>query len=116
MDIVLNQVAIWRACGATKLNKRTSPAGTVVRSLSNPVYAKSAVPVIRYCKDYTIGSGKSTVSFCLFTRTEVENDDLVEKQLDDVAKTITKEQALRASANATMENFEYLPNVIGMEL
>ncbi len=116
MDIVLDQVAIWRACGAKTLNKRTMPAGTVVRSVDSPVYNKSLAPFMRYCKDYVVSTGKSKVAYSLFVRTKIDNDRIVEQQLDDIAKKITKEQALRASANATMENFEYLPNVIGTEL
>lgn len=98
------------------LDKRVSPAGTVVRNLTSPVYAKSGVPIIRYCKDYLIESGKSVISFCLFVRTETENDEFVEKQLDVIAKKITREQALRAAANATLENFEYLPETINLEM
>lgn len=116
MDIILDQVAIWRACGAKTLNRRVSPAGIIVRNVDSPVYNKAAVPIIRYCKDYEVGSGKSKVAYCLFVRSKIDNDEFIEQQLDDVAKQITKEQALKASANATTENFEYLPKIIGMEV
>lgn len=36
----------------------------------------------------------------------------VETQLDKIAKKITKEQALKASANSTLWAFEYLPYLI----
>lgn len=80
------------------------------------VYQRSSNPIIRYCKDYEVGKGKNKVSFCLFVRTDFDNDVLVEEQLDAIAKEITVEQALKVTANATVEAFEYLPKVLREEI
>lgn len=115
MDIILNQVAIWRPCGSSKLNKRIVPAGTGYRTPGSSVYQKSTEPFVRYCKDYEIGKGKSKVGFCLFVRTDIDNDPIIEQQLDAIASSISLEDALRISANSSLEAFEYLPKLIKLE-
>lgn len=104
MDIILNRVAIWRACGATKLNKRLTPRGTRFLKNSDPVYKTSDTPLIRYCKDYSIGKLK----FSLFVRTDNEDGEKIEAALDACAKGITKEQALGYISNCVDMNFVYL--------
>lgn len=107
MDIILNQIAIWKPCGAKKLNVRKSPVGQQYREKDAVVYKKATKPLIRYAKDYTIGK----VGFSLFLRTDCEDAGKVEAALDKFAKQITKEYALQSTANATASVFEYTPYV-----
>lgn len=105
MDIILNQIAIWKPCGAKKLNSRKSPVGQQYREKDSPVYKMATKPLIRYAKDYKIGK----VEFSLFLRTDCENSAQVEFTLDYVAKQLTKDYVLRATANASASVFEYTP-------
>lgn len=105
MDIILNQIAIWKKSGAKKLNIRKSPVGQQYREKDAVVYKTAIKPLIRYMKDYKVGK----VEFSLFLRTECEDADKVEASLDDFAKQITKEYALQATATATSSVFEYTP-------
>lgn len=111
MDLILNQVAIWRSCGATKLNVKTVPAGRKIRRAGKSVYEITKETCKRYAKDYT----KNKVDYCLMVFSNIDSESLVESQLDEIAKSITKEQALKASANATTTFFEYLPNILKEE-
>lgn len=111
MDIILNQIAIWKPCESDNLNKRSVPIGSAYRTIDNPVYQKVNEPMYRYCKDYSKKFG-TKLKFCLFVRTTLNDDKLVEKRLDAVAKTITKEQALEAIANSSINDFKYLPILI----
>lgn len=107
MDIILNQIAIWRPCGAKELNVRKSPAGRQYREPNAVVYKQSAKPLTRYAKDYTI----KKVSFSLFLHTECDNAEKIESALDYYSSKITKEYALQATATATSAAFEYTPYV-----
>lgn len=111
MDLILNQVAIWRSCGAKKINVKASPAGRRIRKAGKSVYQQTDKVCYRYAKDYT----KNKVEYCLMVFSDIESVEIAEKQLDAVAKTITKDQALKASANGTATTFEYLPNIIKEE-
>lgn len=92
------------------------PVGAIYRTVDSPVFKTANSQLVRYCKDYSVGKGKAKVAFCLFVRTDVDNDVIVEKQLDQVATEVTQEQALAASGNASFENFSYLPNLISLEV
>lgn len=105
MDIVLNQIAIWKPSGAKTLNVRKSPVGQKYREANGVVYKVAKNPLIRYMKDYAV----KKVGFSLFLRTDCENDKLVEAAMDEYAKKITKEYALSATAGASYERFEYTP-------
>lgn len=105
MDIILNQVAIWRPCGAKRLSMRPSPIGTQYRNPDGVVYKQSTKPLLRYAKDYTV----KKVKFSLFLRTFCEDASVVEAALDVFAKEISKEYALKATANADFASFEYTP-------
>lgn len=107
MDIILNQIAIWKKSGAKKLNIRKSPTGQQYREKDSVVYKIATTPLIRYMKDYKIGK----VEYSLFLRTDCEDVNKVELALDSFAKQITKEYALQATANATASIFEYTPYV-----
>ncbi len=104
-DIILNQVAIWRACGSTEINKRLSPKGTRYLAQGNSVYQTSEDCLIRYAKDYD----KNGVKFCLFVRTDVDNDSLAERALDQFAKKCTKEYILSVISNSRIDAVEYTP-------
>lgn len=107
MDIVLNQIAIWAPCGAKKLNIRKTQIGEKYRQPSGVVYQTSVKPLIRYAKDYEI----KEVGFSLFLRTDCEDAAKVEAALDYYASQITKEYALRATANVSNTIFEYTPYI-----
>lgn len=94
-------------CGSDKLNKRIAPAGERYRKRGTNIYQVSQKPLFRYAKDYQIGKGKSAVKFCLFVRVAEESDDMVEAELDRIAKEISKEEALKATLNATIHDFTY---------
>lgn len=104
----MNQVAIWRPCGTKELNVKSVPAGRRYRAAGSSVFKNSKNVGKRYAKDYT----RSKVDFCLMVYSNVLEEATVETQLDKIAKKITKEQALKASANSTMSAFEYLPYLI----
>lgn len=104
----MNQVAIWRPCGSKTLNVKTVPAGRRYRAAGSSVFQTSTEAGKRYAKDYT----KSKVDFCLMVYSNVLEEATVEAQLDKIAKKVTKEQALKASANATASGFEYLSSLI----
>lgn len=106
MDIILNKIAIWRPCGSNKLNKRLSPAGTRYLKDGDPVYKTSSAPLVRYCKDFAIGK----IKFCLFLRTDEEDDKKAEAALDACAKGITKEKVLEYLSESIGMNFVYLDN------
>lgn len=107
MDIILNQIAIWKPCGAKTLSIRKSPTGQKYREPNGVVYKIANKPLFRYAKDYTV----KKVAFSLFLRTECDNEKLVENALDTYAKQITKEYALNATATATIDSFEYTPYI-----
>lgn len=105
MDIILNQIAIWRPCGDKKLNIRKSPSGQRYREQNSVIYKNSVRPLIRYAKDYVVDK----VGFSLFLRTSCDDEAKVETALDYYASKITKDYALQATSNATFGNFEYTP-------
>lgn len=107
MDIILNQIAIWRPFSAKKLSVRKSPIGQQYREPNTVIYKQAAKPLIRYGKDYFV----KKVGFSLFLRTECEDAAKVEAALDYYAKQITKEYALQAIANSDISIFEYTPYI-----
>lgn len=107
MDVILNQIAIWQPCGAKAVSVRKSPIGQKYREPNGVVYKITDKPLYRYAKDYTV----KKVAFSLFLRTDCDNEKLVENALDTYAKQITKEYALNATANATIDIFEYTPYI-----
>lgn len=107
MDIILDQIAIWMPCGSKELNLRSSPSGIRYRIRGVNIYKTADSPILRYAKDYSIGKWKTAVKFCLFVRSFNEDAKAVEAALDDVASQITKDEVLKATANATSESFTY---------
>lgn len=107
MDIILNQIAIWKPFGAKKLSVRKAPIGQQYREPNAVIYKQATKLLIRYGKDYSV----KKVGFSLFLRTECEDAAKVEATLDYYAKQITKEYALQAIANASISVFEYTPYI-----
>lgn len=107
MDIILNQIAIWRPCGAAELNMRKSPSGQQYREPNGVVYKNSVKPLSRYAKDYEV----EKVGFSLFVRTDCDDAQKVEQALDYYATQITKEYALQATNATDLVHFEYTPYV-----
>ena len=103
MDIILNQIAVWSPCLVSSLNVREMPKGGTV------IYRISETPIYRYIKNYTI----KKVKFSLFVRTAYRDDKLVEQQLDETAKKLTKEYVLNAISAGGM-NFTYTPYSVDM--
>jgi len=111
-DLILNQVAIWRGCGAKKLNIKKVAPGRRYRNPGSPVFATTDKVGYRYAKDYSVDK----VIFCLMVFTTIDSKNSIEKQLDQAAKSVTKEQALKISAGATPTNFEYLAAIVKEEI
>lgn len=108
MDIILNQIAIWKPCLAKELSIRKSPKGERYREPGGMIYKQAAEPLVRYSKCYAVDG----VEFSLFVRTFCEDKGKVEAALDYYAAKITKEYCLNAVAKADMQNFEYTPFVL----
>lgn len=107
MDIIINQVAIWKACGAKKINARKAPIGQKYREPSGVIYKIANSPLIRYAKDYTV----KKVKFALFIRTNCENEKLVENYLDYCSKQLTQEYIQNAISGSSIDKFEYTPYI-----
>lgn len=103
MNIVLNQIAIWHPCGAGKLAKRLSPIGQVYYEQGNPVAKFAKQPLVRYAKDYEV----EKVRFSLFVRTNNDNENLIEKSLDQYAKTLSKGEVLGYLSECQNMDFVY---------
>lgn len=111
MDIILNQVAIWLPTGAKGINVRKSPLGTRYREYDGVVYKSADKSMVRYAKDYVV----SKVKFSLFVRTFCEDIKQVEAALDAFAQKITKEYVLQATANSTIDQFQYTPFLLNLD-
>lgn len=109
MDIILNQIAVWSPCLASSLNVREMPKGERFLMPGTVIYRISETPIYRYIKNYTI----KKVKFSLFVRTTYRDDKLVEQQLDETAKKLTKEYVLNAISAGGM-NFTYTPYSVDM--
>lgn len=107
MDIILNQIAIWKPGNFKKLSIRKSPSGQQYRDPNGVIYKNSIKPLVRYAKDYSIAK----VKFSLFLRTDCEDAKKVEAALDYYAKQVTKEYALQATSDADFAHFEYTPYI-----
>lgn len=107
MDIIIDNIAIWRAKINDAFTIRTSAIGTRYKDKSGA--QKLAVkPIYRYAKTYTVKDGKSDIRVSLFVRTFCTDAEKVEAKLDEVAKTIKPKQAREAVTNPNWADFEYL--------
>ena len=110
--IELTRIAIWRPANNLEvgaIHKGVSPANSVnCLPKGGSIFQNNMKPLFRYVKNYEVGKGNSKVGFALFVRTMTEDDKSVEKQLDAVAKKITKDEAQAANANPNYLDFQYL--------
>lgn len=112
MDIIVDNIAIWRAILIDRLGVITQPAGLRALNPKTKLYYHTEQPLNRYVKNYTAGKGKNAVKFCLFVRTFSSDVAKVETRLDEVAKTITVAQAREINSRSVYEDFTYLNEYI----
>ena len=107
MEIIIDNIALWRAKINDAFTVRTSPIGTRYKD-SHGANQVAVKPVYRYAKTYTVKDGKSDLRVSLFVRTLCTDAKKVEAKLDEVAKTIKPAQARKVITNPVYTAFEYL--------
>ena len=107
MDIILDNIALWRAKINDDFTVRQSAIGTRYKD-KNGANQIAVKPIYRYAKTYKVKDGKSELKVSLFVRTFDTDAKKVEKRLDEVAKTIKPAQARKAITNPNWADFEYL--------
>lgn len=107
MEIIIDNIAIWRAKINDAFTVRTSAIGTRYKD-KNGADKVAVKPIYRYAKTYAVEDGKSELKISLFVRTFDTDAKKAEKQLDKVAKTITPAKARKAITNPNWADFEYL--------
>lgn len=107
MDIIIDNIALWRAKINDAFTVRTSAIGTRFKD-KNGTMQVAVKPIYRYAKSYDVKDGDSTLRVSLFVRTFNTDAKAVEKQLDATAKTIKPAQARKVITNPTYTAFEYL--------
>lgn len=115
MNIYLDRVAIWLPIGTDELSVRPMPAGIEYLANGTMVFKKADKTLYRYAKNYKVGKGKTATAYSLFVRTFEPDSAVVEKALDVIAESMTKEFVDSSIAGATFENFNYLDEVITKE-
>ena len=107
MEIIIDNIALWRGKINDDFTVRTSAIGTRFKDQkgANQVAVK---PIYRYAKTYTIKDGDSDLKISLFVRTFSTDAKKAEKRLDEVAKTIKPAQARKVITNPVYTAFEYL--------
>ena len=111
MDIILNNIALWRPKRTDDLSVIKQPKNTRIYDPETKLYKLADKPIYRYAKNYTVGK-KTPIWFCLFARTYSDDAKIVEDALDNVAKTVTVAQAKAANLNPDYADFEYLNKLI----
>lgn len=107
MDIIIDNIALWRAKINDAFTVRTSAIGTRYKD-KNGTTQVAVKPIYRYAKSYDVKDGNSTLRVSLFVRTFDTDAKKIEKQLDKVAKGIKPAQARKVITNPTYTAFEYL--------
>lgn len=107
MDIIIDNIALWRAKINDAFTVRQSAIGTRYKD-KNGASQIAVKPIYRYAKTYAIKDGKSELKVSLFVRTFDTDAEKVEKRLDEVAKTIKPAQARKVITNQIYTAFEYL--------
>lgn len=112
MEIIIDNIALWRPKINDEFTIRTSAIGTpyIDRKGARQITTK---PIYRYAKTYTVKDGKEELKFSLFVRTLDTDAKKVEENLDEVAKGITPEQAREAIVNPVYSAFIYLNIYLG---
>lgn len=107
MEIIIDNIALWRPKINDEFTIRTSAIGTPYKDKDgNAKVARK--PIYRYAKSFTVKDGEEELGFSLFVRTLSTDSKAAEKRLDDVAKTITPEQARSAVLEPSYSAFRYL--------
>ena len=107
MEIIIDNIALWRPKINDEFTIRTSSIGTPYKDKKGvPTVARK--PIYRYAKTYEVKDGKNKLAFSLFVRTLSTDSKAAEKRLDEVAKTITPEQARSAIVEPSYTAFKYL--------
>lgn len=107
MEIIIDNIALWRPKINDEFTIRTSAIGTPYQD-KNGGMARARKPIYRYAKTYSVKDGKEELGFSLFVRTLSTDSKAAEKRLDEVAKTITPEQARNAVLEPSYSAFRYL--------
>lgn len=102
MEIIIDNIAIWRADFHEGYTVREIPPNTQYQD-KDGLMKFSDKKMYRYAKNYKVGK----TAFVLFVRTYEKNKAKVEKRLDEVAKTVDEKEALKMSV-AMPSNFDYL--------
>ena len=107
MEIIIDNIALWRAKINDKFTIKASAIGTKYQD-KNGAMQVAVKPIYRYAKTYTVKDGKSDLKVSLFVRTFSTDAKAVEKQLDAAAKTIKPAQARKVITDPIYTAFEYL--------
>lgn len=102
MEIIIDKIGIWRADFHEGYTVREIPSYTPYQD-KDGLMKRSDKTMYRYAKNYKVGD----TPFVLFVRTYENNKKKVEKKLDEVAKTVDEQTAIRMSF-AMPSGFEYL--------
>ena len=107
MEIIIDNIALWRGKINDNFTVRTSAIGTRYTD-KNGAHQVAVKPIYRYAKSYAIKDGKAELKVSLFVRTFSTDAKKAEKRLDEVAKTIKPTQARKVITNPVYTAFEYL--------
>lgn len=107
MEIIIDNIALWRAKINDAFTVRTSAIGTPYKD-KNGARQIATKPIYRYAKTFTLKDGKEELKFSLFVRSLCTDSEKVEERLDEVAKTVKAKQVREAIVNPVYSAFEYL--------
>ena len=102
MEIIIDNIAIWRADFHEGYTVREIPPNIAYQD-KDGLMKRSDKIMYRYAKNYKVGD----TAFVLFVRTYESSKKKVEKQLDTVAKKVDEKKALKFKG-ALPSNFDYL--------
>lgn len=97
----LNRIALWRAKLFDELTVRECGAGRAY--VKDNTIKKTIEKTYRYAKNYEKGKHK----FCLFVITYADNADIVEQQLDSIAKKLKIADIKSALETSDDSSFTY---------
>ena len=107
MEIIIDNIALWRGKINDDFTTRTSAIGTRYKT-QNGANQVAVKPIYRYAKTYQIKDGDSELKVSLFVRTFDTDAKKVEKQLDAAFKKVKPAQARKVVTNPNYMAFEYL--------
>lgn len=112
LSIIENRVAVWSPQMVDGLMTRAVPVGSAYLTKDSMVYKQTTRKMTRYVKNYETGKGNSKVKFCLFVRSFIDDEKVVEAELDRIAKELSEECVKKSLADATFESFSYTDHYI----